>query len=96
MSDISPPSGLDPKLKFSSTLGEVIINVDEAVRMMMETDTPQAKALYRLFRKHYAKWRIMPELKPEKQRENALFDAFAEAGINTVDHGEINETMDPA
>lgn len=94
MSDISPPKDLDPKVKFSITLGENIINVDEAVRMMMETDTPQAKALYHLFRKHYAKWRMLPEIGPEKQREHALFDALEESGAILVNHGKINETMD--
>ncbi len=94
MTDISPPKDLDPKVKFSVTLGENIINLDGAIRMMMETDTPQAKNLYRLFRKHYAKWRILPELSSEKQREYALFDALEEGGATLIDHGKINETMD--
>lgn len=91
MSDISPPTGLQPKQTFLPALGEEVINVDAAIAMMMGANTPQAKALYRAFRRCLAVERDKrPELTPQKQRENALFASFKSVGIKTVDHGKVD------
>lgn len=94
MSDISPPSGLRPKVKFFAEVGENMINVDAAVEMLMTTDTPQANALRRVFRRKLAEWRTNTDLSPEKQREEALFATFDAVGVVVNDMGKLGGSMD--
>lgn len=92
MTDITPPEGLAPKQMYSPTLGEDVINVDAAIAMMRDANTPQSRVLYRAFRRCLANERHdHPDLPAEKQRENALFLAFTFCGIRTTDHGKLDE-----
>lgn len=94
MADISPPKDLKPKAKFFAEVGEEMVNVDGVIAIMQEVDTPQANAIYRVFRKKYAIARSKPsDLTLEKMRENALFDAFEELGIRTT-MTPLSGTMD--
>lgn len=84
MADISPPTGLKPKAKYFEEVGDTCINVDGVIRLMQEIDTPEAKAVYRAFRKRLAGFREShPHLTPEKMREEALFSALDDLGIKT-------------
>lgn len=89
MDDISPPSGMKPKAKFFADVGEDMVNIDGVIEVMRRIDTPKAKRLYHLFRKHLAKHRNDNNVTPEKQREKALFAALAEAGIEVTTIGII-------
>lgn len=94
MSDISPPSDLKPKTKFFAEVGEDMINADGAIHMLMTVDTPQARAMRRVFRRKLSEWRRRTELSPEKQREGALFEAFEALGVVVTDMGRLSGTMD--
>jgi hypothetical protein len=85
---------MKPKVKFFAEIGEDMINADGAIEMMRTADTPQARAIYKVFRRHLAKRREDASLTPEKQREHALFDALEEAGARLIDHGKLSGTMD--
>lgn len=94
MSDISPPEGLKPKAKFFAEVGENMINVDGVIHLLMTIDTPQARAMRRIFRRKFAEFRLRADLTPEKQREEALFSAFAAAGVKIDDMGQLPGSMD--
>lgn len=83
--DITPPINLKPKAKYFEEVGDNCINVDGVIKLMQQIDTPQARTMYRTFRKRFAELRqTMPDQPPEKVREEALFKAFADLGIRTT------------
>lgn len=83
--DITPPTDLKPKAKYFEEVGDNCINVDGAIKLMQQIDTPQARTMYRAFRKRFAELRLsMVGVAPEKVREEALFKAFADLGIRTT------------
>ena len=94
MDDISPPSGLKPKAKYFDEVGDTCINVDGAIVIMQQTNTPQAKAINLAFRRNLARLRNeAPDMAPEKMRENALFAALNDLGFN-VSLTPVSGTMD--
>lgn len=94
ISDISHPTGLKPKAKHFDEVGEVCINMDGVIEMCRQTDTPEAKAVYRAFRKRHAQFRAsMHGEKPEKIREEAMLTALRDVGFN-VTFTPISGTME--
>ncbi len=81
---ITPPNDLKPKSKFFDDVGDVCINIDGCIEMAKRADTPQARLIYRKFRKEYALLRAgNSELTPEKMREEAFFAALRSIGYRT-------------
>lgn len=73
--------------------------MDGVIRLMQTIDTPQAKAMWRAFRKRHAQMRLDPQGRtPEKIREEAALAALADCGANitfTKISGNMNGS-DPA
>jgi len=88
--DISPVTDLKPRKQYFDGVGDCI-NTDGIIRLMQMIDTPQAKAMYRAFRKRHAQMRADPQGRaPEKIRTDAMMAALADCGVRfTVmpDHG---------
>lgn len=82
INNISPPTGLAPKVKFFNEVGDTCLNVDACIELAKRIDTPQAKAIYRAFRKRLATTE-QGILSAEKHRENAFFDALRDLGFRT-------------
>jgi|GEM_PF-3865035 len=83
--DIGHPQGLSPRKKFFPEIGEDCINMDGVIELMRSIDTPQAKAMYRAFRKRHAQMRLDPQGRtPEKIREEAVLAALADCGANVT------------
>lgn len=83
--DITPPEGLKPKAQYFEEAGDTCINVDGCIALAKTTDTPQARAIYRAFRRHHAEARQSPAGRtPEKMREDAFFLALADQGIKPI------------
>lgn len=80
--NISPHSGLTPKSKFFDEVGDICLNVDACIELCKQADTPQAKAVYRAYRKRLAT-SAPGLLTPEKHREQAFFDGLHDLGIST-------------
>lgn len=80
--NIAPACDLRPKAKYFEEVGETCLNADACIRIVQQTDTPQAKAIYHAFRKRLA---MTPQgvLSAEKHRENAFFDGLHDLGIAT-------------
>jgi hypothetical protein len=77
IADISHPTGLNPKAKFFAEMGGDCINVDAAIDPCRKVDTPQARTIYRAFRKsHSVMLQRVSNLSAEKIRENAFFEAL--------------------
>lgn len=92
--NISPPANLQPKKKFFADMGEDCINMDAAIAIMKVTDTPEAKAIYRAFRKRYAQMRLAsPELPEQKVRENAVLAAIEDCG-HRITFTPVSGTME--
>jgi hypothetical protein len=79
--DITPHTGLQPKKKYFEEVGDVCINADGCIELVKQTDTPEARTIYRAYRKRLAS--NVPAATAEKTRENAFFDALADIGIRT-------------
>ena len=71
-----------------------MINVDGAIQLLMTTNTPQARKLRQAFRRKLAEMRLREDLSPEKQREEALFNAIADLGAKVNDMGTLSGSMD--
>lgn len=85
VSDISHPNGLTPKRKYFEEAGDHCLNVDACIELSRTIDTPNARALYRAFRKRLAEFRhSKKDLTPEKLREEAWFAGMADLGIRTT------------
>lgn len=82
VANISPPTDLTPKVKFFDEVGDTCLNVDACIKLCQQADTPQAKAIYRAFRKRLATTE-QGVLSAEKHRENAFFDALHDLGFRT-------------
>lgn len=79
--DISPPADLRPKTRHFDGHEDLYVNMDGVIEVCRQTDTPQAKAIYRAFRKHLADLRSsMHGEKPEKIRQEAMLAAIRDAG----------------
>jgi len=92
--DISPATGLDPKVKFFAEVDDNCLNVDAVIFLMKEVDTPKAKRLYRAFRRRHAEARLNPaDRSPQKMREDALFQALADCG-HRVSFTPVSGSMD--
>jgi len=79
--DIGPITGLQPKKKFIEEVGEDCINMDGVIALARQIDTPEAKAIYRAFRRRHASMRLMmPGKDPVKLREEAILQALADCG----------------
>jgi hypothetical protein len=82
IADTSHPTGLNPKSKFFAEIGGDCINVDGAIEICRKVDTPQARTIYRAFRKSHAIMRQKAsDLSAEKIRENAFFEALESLGF---------------
>lgn len=80
--NISPAIGLKPKTKFFEEVGDTCINVDGCIELAKQIKTPQARAIYRAYRKRLA-LNDATGLTLEKARENAFFDGLHDLGIQT-------------
>jgi hypothetical protein len=80
--DITPHSDLSPKKKFFEQVGDDCLNVDACILLAQQIDTPQARTIYRAYRKRLA---TNPQgiLSAEKHREQAFFDGLHDLGIQT-------------
>lgn len=93
ISDISHPAGLKPKAKHFDEVGDVCINMDGVIEICRQTDTPEAKAVYRAFRKRHAQFRTtLSGQSPEKVREEAMLTALRDVGFN-INFKPISGTM---
>lgn len=79
--NIAPHADMKPKVKYFEEVGDNCINADGCIEIMKQTDTPEARKIYRAYRKRLAS--NVPAATAEKTRENALFDALADSGIRT-------------
>lgn len=83
--DISAPDGLKPRAKYFPEVGDTCINVDGAIEICKQTDTPEAKRIWKAFRKRHVRMRSEPtDLAPEKLREEAFFAALRDCGFNAT------------
>lgn len=82
ISNISPPTDLSPKAKYFDEVGDTCLNVDACIELCRQTDTPQAKRIYRAFRKRFS-MNDRGSLSAERHREQAFFDALHDLGIST-------------
>jgi hypothetical protein len=80
--NISPATGLKPKVKYFDEVGDTCLNVDACIEVCRQTNTPQAKRIYRAFRKRLA-MNEQGVLSAEKHREQAFFDGLHDLGIRT-------------
>lgn len=81
--NISPPTGLKPQKMFLKELGEDCINMDGVIALMQQTNTPQAKAMNRAFRRRLASFQITMADKPAaKVREEAMIAALGDVGMH--------------
>jgi hypothetical protein len=80
--NIAPHTDLKPKKKYFEEVGDTCINVDGCIELAKQIDTPQARAIYRAYRKRLA---TNPQgvLSAEKHREQAFFDGLHDLGIRT-------------
>jgi hypothetical protein len=79
--DISPVEGLQPKKMFIPEVGEDCVNMDGVIAIMKQIDTPEAKAMYRAFRRHYAEMRLSrPGETAQKVRQAAVLAAIKDCG----------------
>lgn len=88
--NITPHTDLKPKAKYFEQVGDTCINADGCIEVMKQTDTPEARKIYRAYRKRLAS--NTPAATAEKTRENALFDALADVGIR-LSFTNIDGTM---
>ena len=83
--NIGHPTGLKPKSQFIPEIGEQCINLDGVIELMRSVDTPEAKAIYRAFRKRHAQMRMNPEGRSdEKIRGDAVLAALEDCGARVV------------
>lgn len=93
ISDISHPTGLKPKEKFFDEIGEACINMDGVIELARRIDSPQAKAIYRAFRKRHAEFRTSMRGQPaEKIREEAMLAGLKDLGFN-INFTRISGTL---
>lgn len=94
VTDISNPTGLKPKAEYFEAVGDVCINMDGVIEICRKTDTPAAKAVWRMFRKRHAQFRkSMQRTAPEKIREEAMLAALQDAGVK-ISFRPIKGTME--
>ncbi len=79
---IAPHADLKPKSKYFEEVGEECINIDGCIELARVTDTPEARTIYRAYRKRLAT-NDATGLSAEKARENAFFDGLHDLGIRT-------------
>lgn len=80
--DIGHPTGLKPRAQFFPEIGEECINLDGMIELMKRIDTPEAKAIYRAFRKRHAQMRLDPQGRDaEKLRGDAVLAALEDCGV---------------
>lgn len=79
--NITPHTDLQPKAKYFEQVGDTCLNADACIELVKQTDTPQARRIYRAYRKRLAS--NEPSETALKTRENAFFDALADIGIKT-------------
>jgi len=92
--NISPPIDLRPRTKFIPEIGEECINMDGVIAVMKATNTPEAKAMYRAFRKRHAEIRLAhPDMEAVKAREEAVLAAIGDCG-HRVKFTPVSGTMD--
>lgn len=79
--DISPVTDLKPQKLFVAEIGEDCLNLDGVISVLRQTDTPQAKAIYRAFRKRHALMAMSPYGRSaETIRGDAVLAAFEDCG----------------
>lgn len=82
---IGQPVGLTPQVRRFAGSDEDFVNTDGMIEVCRRIDTPQAKAIYRAFRKRLVEIEAgEPLLAPEKQRQKAFLAAIQDAGWNVT------------
>lgn len=85
MRDISPPKALKPQKRYFEEVGEEMINGDGIIKIMQMVDTPEAKAVYKAFRKHFSDLKDkFPDVSEEKHKNAAIIQAIKDQGWNVT------------
>lgn len=83
--NIGHPTDLKPQARHFVGSDETFVNADGIIEICRRIDTPQAKAVYRAFRKRLVEIRVTdPLLTAGKQREKAILAAIGDVGWNVT------------
>lgn len=81
--NIGHPVGMAPQTRRFDGHDDTFINADGVIELMKRIDTPQAKKLYRDFRRRYSKLVVdAPQMDDEKRRAEAVMAAVKDSGFS--------------
>jgi hypothetical protein len=81
--NIGLPADLKPQVRYFEGIDEPCFNADGVIKLIDTTETPEARAIRKAFRRRLAIIQISdPDMEPQKQREKAVIAAFRDAGVN--------------